>query len=114
MPMPTGFTRRETLIMSGAAVAVGSTQSLAQGSTPASLHWAEALDRAAQAEIAERRCAGMALAIIPTDRAPIITTYGLANLETNSPTSISTVFRIARSEERRVGKECRSRWSPYH
>ena len=23
------------------------------------------------------------------------------------------VFR-ARSEERRVGKECRSRWSPYH
>ena len=24
------------------------------------------------------------------------------------------VFPIARSEERRVGKECRSRWSPYH
>src|SRR5260221_4142193 len=23
-------------------------------------------------------------------------------------------FRLARSEERRVGKECRSRWSPYH
>src|SRR3989442_4140346 len=23
-------------------------------------------------------------------------------------------FRIGRSEERRVGKECRSRWSPYH
>src|SRR2546429_6053105 len=23
-------------------------------------------------------------------------------------------FRIVRSEERRVGKECRSRWSPYH
>ena len=22
--------------------------------------------------------------------------------------------RICRSEERRVGKECRSRWSPYH
>ena len=21
---------------------------------------------------------------------------------------------LARSEERRVGKECRSRWSPYH
>ena len=27
----------------------------------------------------------------------------------------TTVLRmIARSEERRVGKECRSRWSPYH
>ena len=23
-------------------------------------------------------------------------------------------FEINRSEERRVGKECRSRWSPYH
>ena len=24
------------------------------------------------------------------------------------------LLRLARSEERRVGKECRSRWSPYH
>src|SRR5260370_33140217 len=23
-------------------------------------------------------------------------------------------FAVCRSEERRVGKECRSRWSPYH
>src|SRR6266581_3900782 len=30
--------------------------------------------------------------------------------------SPAVIFRItsARSEERRVGKECRSRWSPYH
>ena len=28
------------------------------------------------------------------------------------PTSIALV--LVRSEERRVGKECRSRWSPYH
>ena len=28
---------------------------------------------------------------------------------------ISTIDRVSsRSEERRVGKECRSRWSPYH
>src|ERR1039458_9745929 len=26
----------------------------------------------------------------------------------------STVCGMPRSEERRVGKECRSRWSPYH
>ena len=26
----------------------------------------------------------------------------------------SSVFSLSRSEERRVGKECRSRWSPYH
>src|ERR1035437_11075335 len=25
-----------------------------------------------------------------------------------------SVFKFNRSEERRVGKECRSRWSPYH
>ena len=24
------------------------------------------------------------------------------------------LFLVVRSEERRVGKECRSRWSPYH
>ena len=24
------------------------------------------------------------------------------------------LISLARSEERRVGKECRSRWSPYH
>ena len=24
------------------------------------------------------------------------------------------IYSLSRSEERRVGKECRSRWSPYH
>ena len=28
--------------------------------------------------------------------------------------SVQQVFSGDRSEERRVGKECRSRWSPYH
>ena len=27
---------------------------------------------------------------------------------------ITQDYEIKRSEERRVGKECRSRWSPYH
>src|SRR5258708_15046016 len=27
---------------------------------------------------------------------------------------LGTVLVVIRSEERRVGKECRSRWSPYH
>ena len=27
---------------------------------------------------------------------------------------IVALVLLARSEERRVGKECRSRWSPYH
>ena len=28
--------------------------------------------------------------------------------------ALSAVGMAKRSEERRVGKECRSRWSPYH
>ena len=30
------------------------------------------------------------------------------------PYKFSKEFNEKRSEERRVGKECRSRWSPYH
>src|SRR3712207_974640 len=32
----------------------------------------------------------------------------------NGAYSLSDRKKIKRSEERRVGKECRSRWSPYH
>src|SRR2546427_6527559 len=32
----------------------------------------------------------------------------------NSWSRRPTVVELTRSEERRVGKECRSRWSPYH
>ena len=43
----------------------------------------------------------------------------LAFLYTNNEKSEREIketlpFTIVRSEERRVGKECRSRWSPYH
>src|SRR3989440_6784300 len=34
----------------------------------------------------------------------------VADIEIEDP----SVFEEERSEERRVGKECRSRWSPYH
>ena len=32
----------------------------------------------------------------------------------NSMPYIKGIVNLRRSEERRVGKECRSRWSPYH
>src|SRR6266576_3061332 len=32
----------------------------------------------------------------------------------SSPMPAMMVWPVSRSEERRVGKECRSRWSPYH
>ena len=39
----------------------------------------------------------------------------LAEMAGYSPFYFSKLFsEIMRSEERRVGKECRSRWSPYH
>ena len=37
------------------------------------------------------------------------------NIDVNpSQVIVSCGGKFARSEERRVGKECRSRWSPYH
>src|SRR2546430_16682886 len=42
------------------------------------------------------------------------------NVEGGDPATLYDIARyqikpiVSRSEERRVGKECRSRWSPYH
>src|SRR2546430_4490110 len=38
----------------------------------------------------------------------------IAGVEPAAGESLRGRVRILRSEERRVGKECRSRWSPYH
>ena len=40
----------------------------------------------------------------------------VSELATNAMVHAQTPFVVTleRSEERRVGKECRSRWSPYH
>ena len=43
----------------------------------------------------------------------LLVTRGVGSLGL-SPDSCPTPTLIIRSEERRVGKECRSRWSPYH
>ena len=43
--------------------------------------------------------------------------YSLGNPSIPSPPQVNEAVRqilLDRSEERRVGKECRSRWSPYH
>ena len=43
------------------------------------------------------------------------TIYGWENGQTQpSADNLMHLCRFYRSEERRVGKECRSRWSPYH
>src|SRR3712207_2105994 len=38
----------------------------------------------------------------------------VVGLEVGADDYVTKPFSTARSEERRVGKECRSRWSPYH
>ena len=50
----------------------------------------------------------------------IVDSIFVAKLSENALTAVSLAFPLqtlliaVRSEERRVGKECRSRWSPYH
>src|SRR5258705_13017042 len=39
---------------------------------------------------------------------------GLLRADPDFADVLPIVHRAIRSEERRVGKECRSRWSPYH
>ena len=44
--------------------------------------------------------------------------FALSNMANSKISNIGIVtkynYQSLRSEERRVGKECRSRWSPYH
>ena len=47
------------------------------------------------------------------DSMPAFTLHSTVNGTVNSEDLKGKVVLI-RSEERRVGKECRSRWSPYH
>ena len=75
-----------------------------------------------------RTVGGRAVTRLPEDRDTVIpednqTEFSEATL-THAPTSVwysvdeeeteEAAEQATRSEERRVGKECRSRWSPYH
>ena len=53
--------------------------------------------------------AGGAAAAVTAVAVPDLGATGAANV-----TAVHVAPRSGRSEERRVGKECRSRWSPYH
>ena len=49
-----------------------------------------------------------------TQAVHVVEGANLVRNEYGSPLFANFFFFITRSEERRVGKECRSRWSPYH
>ena len=65
----------------------------------------------ALAEFSERLAAGD-----PRARAEVNATNELGYIADNLNRAVAKVSKATsnRSEERRVGKECRSRWSPYH
>ena len=66
------------------------------------------------------RCRHERLLGTPSDVAPILWQHGaLARLKSGETIDALlyggySTISAERSEERRVGKECRSRWSPYH
>src|SRR5215467_15949493 len=54
---------------------------------------------------------------VPTCALPILATtlmFAWRSATSVPWSSLSCIATSPRSEERRVGKECRSRWSPYH
>ena len=61
--------------------------------------------------LGSRRPAAEALDIM---RRSDIGPFGVAALVLTVLLQVTALARADRSEERRVGKECRSRWSPYH
>ena len=44
----------------------------------------------------------------------IVLYWALFTIRAGLQPKVAAEVKAARSEERRVGKECRSRWSPYH
>ena len=54
------------------------------------------------------------LDIVDPKKEGVIKTFGWKDFDLASLSIQQLSAFDARSEERRVGKECRSRWSPYH
>ena len=52
------------------------------------------------------------ITLITTHFETVTEEKGVRNMQVRGLANVD--FRLTRSEERRVGKECRSRWSPYH
>ena len=58
---------------------------------------------------------GFVYALIGIEYTLIYNASGVLNFSHDKMVSLGAyIYAGMRSEERRVGKECRSRWSPYH
>src|SRR3712207_3547223 len=74
----------------------------------------EPTDVSLVAAIEEARSTGPWDAFVAVGGGSCIDTAKAIDLLTTNPGELMDYVNVPRSEERRVGKECRSRWSPYH
>src|SRR5262245_20578953 len=78
----------------------------------------DALERGALANLDEKRMVGhywlRAPDLAPSPEIAAEINRTLAEIKRFATAVHDGTIRTPRSEERRVGKECRSRWSPYH
>ena len=58
--------------------------------------------------------AGKEKGFVALQNIKVVTEADLTSIDSNKKHSFQVRLCQERSEERRVGKECRSRWSPYH
>src|SRR3712207_7133837 len=62
----------------------------------------------------DRRYSSVEMGASP-DWVKLAEAFGCLGMRVTDKSELTDAFKTAlRSEERRVGKECRSRWSPYH
>lgn len=86
--------RRQLLWSAAPALALAATPALAaQAAGAPAASWAE-VDRLAQAMIADRRTPGLSVAVVRDGRTLYAKGFGLANLETGTPVTPETVFRV--------------------
>ena len=101
---------------SGAVTPTIVTNSVSPTITPTDTTTDPALDTIKQTALSELRPLVDKLDVSPEEK---FDTYLLLIRSTDdksliAPAHDAGAIRLVRSEERRVGKECRSRWSPYH
>src|SRR5271167_3073180 len=82
---------------------------LMRGVRPKSLFFFQAEDG-----IRERNVTGVQTCALPICQPVLNAAWSLSGRVPAAECSPRTAANGPRSEERRVGKECRSRWSPYH
>ena len=82
------------------------------GSKPSGAHVSEADKAKVDAEHREEAIRQLWALLVPEDQDDL--DLQVVVKEGNIQKAIAATIEKERSEERRVGKECRSRWSPYH